>query len=75
MVNSKSIRKLYFYFPEIAHLSHMDFWISISLHAVTLFTILLEVVLNRMLVQIKMVLAVYGTVVMYMFLTFIIFGV
>ncbi|CAO3630316.1 unnamed protein product [Mucor hiemalis] len=58
-----------------AHLSPVDFWISISLHAVTLFILLLEVTLNRMIVMKRMVLLVFGTVVLYMCLTFIIFAV
>lgn len=58
-----------------ANLSPVDFWISISLHAVTLFILLLEVMFNRMVVSKKMVLLVFGTVVLYMCLTFIIFAV
>ncbi|CEG76173.1 hypothetical protein RMATCC62417_11106 [Rhizopus microsporus] len=58
-----------------AHLSPIDFWISISLHAVTLFILVVEVIFNRMTVQRNMVFLVYGTVVFYMFLTFIIFAV
>ncbi|KAG1446672.1 hypothetical protein G6F56_009498 [Rhizopus delemar] len=58
-----------------AHLSRVDFWISISLHAVTLFTILTEILFNRMIVQKKMIILVYGTVVAYMLMTFIIFAV
>ncbi|CEG69331.1 hypothetical protein RMATCC62417_05423 [Rhizopus microsporus] len=58
-----------------AHLSPIDFWISISLHAVTLFILVVEVIFNRMKVQRSMIFLVYGTVVFYMFLTFIIFAV
>lgn len=59
----------------IAHLSPVDFWISISLHTVTLFILVIEVTFNRMKVHKNMVILVYGTVVFYMFLTFIIFAV
>ncbi|KAI9266293.1 hypothetical protein EDC94DRAFT_646933 [Helicostylum pulchrum] len=58
-----------------AHLSPIDFWISISLHAVTLFVLLVEVIFNRMIIYINMVLLVYITVLLYMCMTFIIFAV
>ncbi|KAI8991771.1 hypothetical protein BDF20DRAFT_997573 [Mycotypha africana] len=57
-----------------AHLSEIDFWTSISLHAVTLFIIILEVLFNRMSLSIRAVLLVYGTVLIYMCLTFIIYA-
>ncbi|KAL7331301.1 hypothetical protein PS15p_203510 [Mucor circinelloides] len=58
-----------------AHLSPIDFWMSISLHAVTLFILIVEVIFNRMIIRINMVLLVFGTVLLYMCLVFIIFAV
>ncbi|OAC97691.1 hypothetical protein MUCCIDRAFT_116178 [Mucor lusitanicus CBS 277.49] len=58
-----------------AHLSPIDFWMSISLHAVTLFILMVEVIFNRMIISINMVLLVFGTVLLYMCLVFIIFAV
>jgi hypothetical protein len=59
----------------LANLSPIDFWISISLHAVTLFILIIEVIFNRMIICINMVLLVFGTVLLYMCLIFIIFAV
>lgn len=60
---------------SLANLSPIDFWISISLHAVTLFILAVDVILNRMIVYTRMVLLVFGTVILYMCMTFIIFAV
>lgn len=59
----------------LANLSPIDFWISISLHAATLFILIIEVIFNRMTICINMVLLVFGTVLLYMCLIFIIFAV
>ncbi|KAI7903329.1 uncharacterized protein BX663DRAFT_508244 [Cokeromyces recurvatus] len=58
-----------------AHLTPIDFWISISLHTVTLFILVVEVCLNRMMISIKMIFLVFGTVLIYLFLVFIIYSV
>ncbi|KAI8382318.1 hypothetical protein BD560DRAFT_477244 [Blakeslea trispora] len=57
-----------------AHLSPIDFWVSISLHTVTLFILLVEVLLNRMTVNIRIVLLVFITLLLYMGLVFIVFA-
>ncbi|KAI8375620.1 hypothetical protein EDC96DRAFT_571717 [Choanephora cucurbitarum] len=57
-----------------AHLSSIDFWISISLHTVTLCILMIEVLLNRMLVNTKLVLLVFITLLVYMGLVFIVFA-
>ncbi|KAI8881810.1 hypothetical protein K501DRAFT_295620 [Backusella circina FSU 941] len=57
-----------------AHLSPIDFWVSISVHTISLCILMIEIFFNKMIVHSKMVLLVFGTVLLYMFLTFIIFA-
>ncbi|KAI9478104.1 MAG: hypothetical protein EXX96DRAFT_569597 [Benjaminiella poitrasii] len=57
-----------------AHLTPVDFWLSISLHAATLFILIIEIIFNRMVVLKKMVILVFVTVLFYLFLVFIVYA-
>lgn len=52
----------------------MEWWMSVSLHASTLFMMLTEVCLTRTIVYTRLVLPVFGLVLLYMLLTFVIYG-
>ncbi|KAF7720943.1 hypothetical protein EC973_005752 [Apophysomyces ossiformis] len=56
------------------YVAPMDWWLTISLHGATALMMFTDVILNRMVVHIRMVVPVFLTVILYMLLTFIIFG-
>ncbi|KAI8889416.1 hypothetical protein K501DRAFT_329206 [Backusella circina FSU 941] len=47
-------------------------WVNVSVHGVSFFLMMSEVIIGRMEVKIRMVLPVFCTVILYMFLTFIV---
>ncbi|CAO3610092.1 unnamed protein product [Mucor fragilis] len=49
-------------------------WINVSVHGVSFFMMLIDVIFNRIKIPIRLVLFVFFTVVFYMFLSFIIFA-
>jgi hypothetical protein len=49
-------------------------WINISVHGMSFFLMIFDVIFNRMKVPIRMVVFVFMTVVFYMLMTFIIFA-
>ncbi|RCI03841.1 hypothetical protein CU098_009619 [Rhizopus stolonifer] len=57
-----------------AHLPVIECWISISLHAVTMMMMVMEIMLSRMVIQIRMILLVFGTVLLYLGMVFIVFA-
>ncbi|KAI8144036.1 hypothetical protein BJV82DRAFT_667875 [Fennellomyces sp. T-0311] len=52
----------------------VDWWVGVSLHTATLFMMMTEVIMTRMVLHTRMVLLVFSTVICYMMLTFIIYG-
>lgn len=49
-------------------------WLNISVHGASFFLMIFDVIFNRMVLPIRMVLFVFFTVIFYMFVTFIIFA-
>jgi hypothetical protein len=47
-------------------------WVNVSVHGVSFFLMMSEVILGRMEMKIRMILPVFCTVILYMFLTFIV---
>ncbi|CAO3653847.1 unnamed protein product [Mucor hiemalis] len=52
----------------------MGLWLNVSLHLVTFFIMIIDVILNRMRIPIRMVIFVILTVLFYMFLAFIVYA-
>lgn len=52
----------------------MDWWLNVSLHGVSFFLMITEVIFGRMQMHARMVLPVFCLVLVYMLLTFIIYG-
>lgn len=50
----------------------MQWWTTTSVHGVSFFMMIVDVIFNRMKLYINMVLLVFINVVLYMFLTFIV---
>ncbi|KAI8393890.1 uncharacterized protein BYT42DRAFT_609654 [Radiomyces spectabilis] len=59
-------------FLTATHTDPMDWWMTISLHALTFFMMLVDVVFNRMVLQIRIVLLIFANTLIYMCLTFIV---
>ncbi|KAI9310863.1 hypothetical protein BX666DRAFT_2032575 [Dichotomocladium elegans] len=57
-----------------ADVTSLDWWLGVSVHAITFFIMMFEVMMSRMLLKLRLVILVFLIVVCYMMLTFIIYG-